>query len=92
MSDVQQQMHEPQIIASDLTNDELFGWMGSKVANMRLLKSAMYEKTELEKSLALLNEQIESLTIAAAIEFVDQKQDPTPDPKCHQMNACKNEH
>ncbi|MBK0003142.1 hypothetical protein [Erwinia sp. S38] len=70
MPDVKQQKREPQIIAGDLTNDELHRWLSQKAFAGERLHHALQARSSLQIRLAELNREIDELTAEAAIETI----------------------
>jgi len=69
---------EPKIIAGHFSNEELLGWMERKVKSAKMLSAALAERESLKQALVDVDHRVLELTSAAAVQFGDKEEDPTP--------------
>jgi len=65
---------EPKIIAGDLSNEELLGWMRGKISAVRELKVQNEAKRELLERLKFTEDRIAELSPLATIEVLQQEE------------------
>lgn len=68
---------EPKVITNNMSNDDLFKWMGEKVSAANSLARALYEKRELLQRLERIDMEITGLTKAAALDIFELRADVT---------------
>ncbi|ENT4336852.1 hypothetical protein AAHY28_17210 [Klebsiella variicola subsp. variicola] len=60
---------EPKIIAPSSTEEEVISWMERKISASHRLKTAIAEREALKQSIEVVDQLIDELTIAAALEL-----------------------
>ena len=58
---------EPRIVATGISEDDIFAWMDEKVRAIRSLKSALADRDCLMQTLEEIDSRISQLTSAAAL-------------------------
>lgn len=61
---------EPRIVATGISEDDIFAWMDEKVRAIRSLKSALADREVMQQALTRLDAEIERLTNRATLEMV----------------------
>ncbi|WP_392439407.1 hypothetical protein AABD61_13185 [Edwardsiella piscicida] len=71
------EQQEPQVIAGNMSNDDLLKWMEEKVSAANSLACALYKKRELLQKLECIEVRITELTKNAAVDIFVLRADVT---------------